>query len=77
MDQLYTIGKNDLQNFLNELSGIMPKLKEKYEKTLREQAMEDKSNIPGKNILDNIMNYSRSLEVIKKKNDKPVFLIRN
>jgi hypothetical protein len=35
------------------------------------------NQLPGKQVIQNILNYSRALEVLKKKGGEPVFLMGN
>ncbi|MFW5793499.1 MAG: hypothetical protein ACOCWC_04375 [Bacteroidota bacterium] len=76
MKQTY-INNNDLQMLLNELSGIMPKFKNKTGITLEQFDIKLINKVPKQNILDNIMNYSKSLEVLKRKRTKPIMFIKN
>ncbi len=48
---------------------------------LKSLTTDNRSNVrialPGKQVIRNIMNYSRSLQVLRKKDGEPIFLIGN
>jgi hypothetical protein len=62
MKQSATI-ENEMMLFVNSLTGS--------------KSLNEKSSLPGKHVIKNIMNYARSLQVLKSKSGDPIVLVGN
>ncbi len=72
--------ENNFTFLSNEMPSAMLNLSYKYNiPHISNMHSENKSSIhvPGKCVIDNIMRYSRAVEVVKKTNKTPIFIIRN
>ncbi|MBS4013477.1 MAG: hypothetical protein KGZ97_06910 [Bacteroidetes bacterium] len=72
--------ENNFTFLSNEMPGAMFNLSNKYNiPHVSNMHSENKSglHVPGKSVIDNIMRYSRAVEVVKKTNKTPIFIIRN
>ncbi len=75
MKQSYNFN-NDYRFLLNESSDTMPR-ETKNKNNSSGNELPESEMVPKKNVLDFIMHYSKSLEVIKYKCVKPVYFIKN
>lgn len=83
MKQSFTL-ENDLAMILDLLSEMVEsknltekQLEQIMEKIFHRYTPSRPTLQPGKNIVSNLMNYSRALDVMKLQNRNPVHLIRN
>jgi hypothetical protein len=79
MKQYYKT-ENNFTFLSNELTGAMLKISHKHNLThIAKTNIENTSFdfVPGKNVVDNIMRYSKAVEVVKNATQNPIFLIRN
>ena len=76
MKQNYTI-YNDFSSLFNEIFSTMVKSKLNQKAIEKPDLRNNYSKEPGKKVLNFIISYSKSLEVIKDNNTKPIMFIRN
>jgi hypothetical protein len=79
MKQYYKT-ENNFTFLSNELTAAMLKLSHKHKQPHIAKTNTESNSfgfVPSKNVVDNIISYSKAVEVVKNATQNPIFLIRN